>query len=162
MAIFFPKGAKRAIFLLLAVLVLIQAFPGCTNYSSEEKRVNPPILLGIQADGTGYLLTVAVQNTEIGFEGYRLYQGLSETEVRNKNDSEGVDCSVPLQAVPARAIPYTIEVKPDQIGPTAGSDSLCNVPLTLVPGTVIALRSLIFENYFSSATSMSSNALIVP
>ncbi len=153
---------SHRVILILAILLTVSVFTaGCTNYSSEDKIVNPPILLSIEADGTGHLIHVAAQNTEIGFSGYRLYQGISEQDSRNKDGLDGVDCTFPLSTVTTRGIEYIIEVKP---GITAVSDStyVCAVPLALTSGTWISLRSLIFEDFFTSQTSIASNALPVP
>lgn len=143
------------------LLAILTFSVGCTNYSSEDKTVNPPILLGIKADGDGHLITVAAQNLEIGFQGYRLYQGISETDARNKDGLDGVDCTFPLTESTSRGIEYTIEVRPGISAPTS-TDYVCAVPLQLTSGTWITMRSLIFADFYSSDTSISSNALTVP
>ena len=135
----------------------------CTNYSAETQNVNPPILTSIAREGTGHIITMAAQNTEIGFAGYRLFQGTTDTGVRTANSLSGIDCSRPLAVLPNQAISYVIEVKPGQTAVSAGySNRVCAVPLALTPGTLVGVRSLILRDLLSLDTGLSSNTLVVP
>ncbi len=152
--------------LILARLLLPAAigltFAACTNYTAEEQLVNPPIILDITAEGTGHIITVAAQNSEIGFFTYRLFQGTSEADVFTQNPLGGTDCG-PLALLPDTATNYIIEVKPGQSTVTAGASGLrlCSIPATLSSGEVIAIRAVIF-NITSVQTSIPSNVFTVP
>ncbi|MCB1323960.1 MAG: hypothetical protein H7A21_01505 [Spirochaetales bacterium] len=133
----------------------------CTNYSSSPQIVNPPIILGIQAEGTGHIITVAAQNTELGFVSYRLFQGIDESAARTQTTG-GTDCG-PFNILPNDAVQYIIEVKPGQTAVTAGTtdNRLCAMATGLTSGRYVALRSLVF-NITSIGTSDPSNAVLVP
>lgn len=147
--------------LFCAVVLILSALPGCTNYTAETQNINPPIILSITAEGTGHLITVAAQNAEIGFFGYRLYQGVNEAAVRAINPNNGTDCGA-LAILPNQAQNYVIEAKPGQVAPTAGSiDRICAMPVTLTSGGVVAMRALGFS-ISSVNTSEISNAVVVP
>lgn len=147
---------RLAVSLLLACL-------SCYNYSSQAQSVNPPIVTAIAREGTGHIITMAAQNVEIGFGGYRLYQASNDTAVRGADPLAGVDCTRPLAVLPNQAIPYIIEVKPGITSVSAGyTDRLCAVSLALTPGTFVAVRALILRDLFSFDTSLSSNSLLVP
>ncbi len=142
---------------------LVLAFGACTNYSADTQKVNPPILTAIAREGTGHIITMAAQNTEIGFVGYRLFQGTTDAGVRNANALSGIDCSRPLAVLPNQGISYVIEVKPGQTAVSPGyTNRLCAISLTLTSGSLIAVRSLILRDLISVDTSISSNTLIVP
>ncbi len=134
----------------------------CTNYTAETQNINPPIILSIVAEGTGHLITVSAQNAEIGFFGYRLYQGTDESAVRAINPNNGTDCGA-LAILPEQALNYVIEAKPGQTAPTAGAtdNRICALPVTLTSGSFVALRALGFS-ISSVNTSVISNAVVVP
>ncbi len=146
---------------ILILPLLLIAGVGCTNYSTEEREVNPPILLAIEAITGGYKLTVIAQNIEIGFMGYRLYQGITEEDSRSRSDVDGIDCSSSARIYTNQSIQYYIEVVPGQTIPSS-SDYICSVPLQLTPGTWIHLRSLLMEGFGTLKTSIPGNALPVP
>lgn len=147
-----------------AVLIFacITSFSRCTNYSSDTENINPPILLGIAIEGSGHLITVAAQNLEIGFLGYRLYEGLSEDAVRAANVDTGINCG-PFNLTPDAALEYKIEVKPGQTAVTAGTTDyrLCAVNGSLTSGHYVMIRSLIIS-LTTINTSDPSNVLYVP
>lgn len=146
-----------------AALCILLCSLSCYNYSSQAQTVNTPILTAIAREGTGHIITMAAQNVEIGFGGYRLYQASSDSAVRALDALSGVDCSRPLAVLPNQAIPYVIEVKAGLATVSPGyTDRVCAVSLTLVPGTFVAVRALIFRDLFSFDTSLSSNSLLVP
>jgi len=145
------------------VIALVSCLMTCTNYSAQNQTINPPILASISPEGTGHIITLYAQNTEIGFAGYRLFQSSSDTLVRNADPLSGVDCSRPLAVPPNQAITYVIEVKPGQTAVSPGySNRLCVVSLLLTSGTFVALRSLSLSGLTSVDTSLSSNSLVVP
>ncbi|MCR9142411.1 MAG: hypothetical protein NXI24_09185 [bacterium] len=152
--------ASSAIRALLAMATA--CLPACTNYTAETQNINPPIIISVVAEGTGHLITVAAQNAEIGFFGYRLYQATDEAAVRAINPNNGTDCGA-LAILPDQAQNYVIEVKPGQTAPTAGTtDSrICALPAALTSGGVVALRALGFS-ISSLNTSVISNAVVVP
>lgn len=136
-------------------------FQMCTNYSSEPQIVNSPVLLGIQTEDTGHLITVAAQNLEIGFLGYRLYEGSDETAVRAIPVENGTDCG-PFELQPDAPVEYILEAKPNQTAVTPGqSNRVCAFNASLTTGRSIAIRSLIFS-VISVNTSDISNAIVVP
>lgn len=146
-----------------AASLLLFACLSCYNYSSQAQNVNPPILTAIAREGTGHIITMAAQNVEIGFGGYRLYQASNDNAVRGADPLAGVDCTRPLAVLPNQAIAYVIEVKPGIVNVSAGyTDRVCAVSLALTPGTFVAVRSLILRDIFSFDTSLSSNSLLVP
>lgn len=152
---------KRTALTLVAFLTFVGLSGGCTNYSAEQQTINPPIILGITPDNGGHLITVAAQNGELGFFGYRLYQSTSEAGVRELNPNSGTDCGA-LAIVPDRAQNYVIEVRAGQVAPTAGTtDRICALPVSLTSGGFIALRALGFS-VTSINTSEISNAIVVP
>ncbi len=149
----------------LAIIFCASAI-SCTNYSSKPQTANPPIILSIAQEGTGHILTVSAQNAEIGFSGYELFQGISESAVRNAAKNSGVLCGS-LAFNPNQAVNSIIEVKPGQTtaSPTVSgaTNRLCAVPLLLTAGTFVALRSLITQNVAGGiGESISSNAVVVP
>lgn len=153
------KNLRKTPVLLLFLLGALSM--GCSNYSSEPQIVNPPIILGISREGSGHILTVAAQNTELGFFGYRLFESTTEDDARTQAADNGTDCGT-LNVLPNNAIEYIIEVKPDQTTVSPGStDRLCVVTRSLTAGRYVALRSLIF-NVTTITTSSSSNAVLVP
>lgn len=146
---------------IIGAALLCALLAGCTNYSAEQQTINPPIILSVVADNGGHLITVAAQNSELGFFGYRLYQSTSEAAVRGLNPNNGTDCGA-LAIVPDRAQNYVIEVRAGQVAPTAGTtDRICALPVSLTSGGFIALRALGFS-VTSINTSEISNAVIVP
>ena len=146
----------------ITIVSLLLLFSTCTNYSSEQQQVNAPVLLEIQSYTGGHLIRVSAQNNEIGFQGYRLYQGINENEARNRAEGDGIDCSFPLREMPNRSVYYYLEAVPNKSGPDDVDKHLCNVPLSLTPGTWISIRGLIFQDIQSVKTSIPSNALPVP
>lgn len=158
------RAIKRRRSVLLAGMALL--FSGClTNYSYSSLKVSAPILLQISLNPSapGYLIQIAAQNSEVGFSGYRLFQGISEDGARNADPLSGIDCSTPLANLPVRGIPYYIEANPTSSGPQPNTlDHLCNVQLALTSGTWVALRSVLHTSLTASTTSISSNALPVP
>ncbi len=142
--------------------LLTACLAACTNYSVDSQIVNPPIITKIQTDGNGHLLTVAAQNIEIGFSGYRLFQGTSEDDARNEETAEKVDCG-PLDTIPSQAVDYFIEVKPGKVlVDDDDTNYLCVFNYSLTKGRYIVLRSLIVEDLVNTGTSIASNASIVP
>ncbi|MCE9596505.1 MAG: hypothetical protein K8S54_00925 [Spirochaetia bacterium] len=141
--------------------LLLLAF--CTNYSSQKQIVNPPILTSIAVEGTGHVITMTAQNVELGFSGYRLYQGASDSAVRNADPLAGLDCSRPLAVPTNSGIAYQVEVKAGQSAISPGfPNRVCLVSLQLTSGTFVAMRSLILRDFLSLDTSISSNSLLVP
>jgi hypothetical protein len=159
-ALFLQRSIAR-LKIASALLLLVTATSACTNYSAETQTINPPIIFTIQAEGTGHILTVAAQNAEIGFFGYRLYEAPTEAAVRALNPLNGTDCGA-LAVLPNQALQYVIEAKPGQIVVTPGTtDRVCSFPVQLTPGSFVALRALGFS-ITSVNTSVLSNAIVVP
>ncbi|MBL8020902.1 MAG: hypothetical protein JNM27_14625 [Leptospirales bacterium] len=144
-------------------ILLFLTLASCTNYSSQKQLVNPPILTAIAVEGTGHVITMTAQNVEIGFSGYRLYQGTSDSAVRGADPLAGIDCSRPLAVATNAGVAYQVEVKAGQSAISPGfPNRVCVVPLQLTSGTYIAMRSLILRDFLSLDTSISSNSLLVP
>lgn len=156
-----PRGRART-FLTATLLPGLLGFFACTNYSVDSQIVNPPIITNIATHENGHLFTVAAQNIEIGFVGYRLFQGTSEDDARNEETAESFDCG-PIDTVPTQAIDYFIEAQAGKI--TVDSDDtdfICVFNTTLTPGRYVVIRSLIVEDLVNTGTSIASNAVIVP
>lgn len=153
---------KRVFSFVVCTFSFVYACVFCSNYSSTKQTVNPPVILGISAQEGGHVVQVSAYNVEVGFSGYRLFQGLSEDAVRNADPISGIDCTLPLAVLPNQAITYYIEVIPGKTAPEATGDRLCVVPLALTSGTFISFRSLIFADITSVETGISSNAFLVP
>lgn len=155
------RRIARRVTLVTLLGLSLALLPACTNYTAETQTINAPIILGIQVEGTGHILTVAAQNAEIGFFGYRIYQGVSEAAVRSINPNNGTDCGA-LAILPNQAQNYVIEAKPGQTAPTAGTTNrICALPVALTRGGYVALRALGFS-ISSVNTSLISNAVVVP
>lgn len=143
------------------ILGFIAAVASCTNYSSRPQTVNPPILLGIVKEGSGHVITIAAQNVEVGFLGYRVYTGATEAASRDAAVSAGIDC--PPVIVPNQAVEYTVEVKPNQATVTSGvTNRLCLAQTSVAAGQYVTMRALLFRDFTSLDSSISSNALVAP
>ena len=156
------QNGNRNIRLLKALILVPLCWAHCTNYSAETQNINPPIILTVTAEGTGHILTVAAQNAELGFFGYRLFQAPTEAGVRALNPTAGTDCGA-LAAVPNQAINYVLEAKPGQTAPSLSDTDvrICAFPVQLTSGSYIAVRALGFS-ITTVNTSEISNAVIVP
>jgi len=146
----------------------------CNQYSTEDVAINPVVLLGPPAGqtsytdietieslaGGGHIIRVSAQNSELLFQGYRIYEANSEAAVQSLPASAGTDCGTMLQ-YPVLGMIYVMEASAT---PTyAGSDLLCTFPVTLTPGNYVSVRAVYLAAYGQPAsTSMPSNALIVP
>ena len=130
-----------------------------TNFTSEPIAANIPIILSIEVDGDGHLVTIRAQNEEIVFSGYRLYTGASEAEARQQ--LTGSDCSYFSQAEGVDHVEYVIEVRPG-ISEVSSSSYLCFVSQALIPGEWVVLRALAFQNILEVTPGEPSNAVLVP
>ncbi len=149
------KSLRTTIFGLAA------AATACTNYSSRPQTVNPPILLGIVREGSGHVMTVSAQNVEIGFINYRVYVGATEDASRGAAVGAGVDCNPVI--LPNQAVEYTVEIKPDQTTVTAGvTNRLCLAQMSAATGQYITMRAILFRDFSSVDSSISSNAVVAP
>lgn len=149
---------------LITLFLFLPFTAGCTNYTSETPDVAIPILTGIEKSGSGHIIRMSAMNTEVGFVGYRLYNGGTEIHAQSPDDSIGIDCTS-LSNLPNRAVEYYIRVTMESKSYEADEDSteyLCTIPLTLSSGSWIAMRSLIFKNLGTLDKSEPSNALPVP
>lgn len=146
---------------LLCLVISVLVIASCTNYSSEPFLINPPIILDIRQENGGHVIEVAAQNTEIGLVGYTLYERASEEAAQ---EAEGVEitCATPLLDLPNRAIIYSLEVRTDRTMPLGEGARLCTLQTDLTSGNFVALRALVFENFATFRTSISSNAIQVP
>lgn len=154
---------KKAWMLIVFGMIFVLSSCGkVTNFSAIPLAVNLPLILGIEAEGTGHIITIRAQNEEIGFSGYRLFTGATEAEART--EAAGTDCSWPLATDNNRAMGYLIEVKPGQtaVTPTTADNRLCVVPILLTSGEWVTIRSLIYKNITTTDTSEPSNAVQVP
>lgn len=157
------------------ILCLGLAFlTGCDQYSTEAIPINPVVLLGPpdgqtaytgitaieRISGGGHLLRVSAQNSELLFQGYRLYQAASEEAVMSLPAEAGTDCG-PFFTYPVLGIVYTMEAS---TSPKLTSENLlCTFSVDLTPGQYVAIRAVYLSAYGQPATtSLSSNALIVP
>ena len=153
---------RRALPALATLIAFVSFAADCTNYSVDAQIVNPPLITKIESEDSGHLLTVAAQNIELGFVGYRMFQGSSEDDARNEETAESVDCG-PIDTPPTAATDYFIEVKPDKLVVDAeDTDHICVFNYSLTPGRYIVLRSLIVQDLVNTGTSIASNAVIVP
>ena len=159
----------------LLLIVLLGAFLGsaCTNYSSDSYPASTPILLGLSPDGStsaninaistygnGHTIRIAAQNYEPGFQGYRLFEGASESAVQSADATTGIDCGALLQT-PVLGVVYTIEVRTDSSA--SASTALCVVPHILTTGNFVALRSVYYRGLLDpESNGPSSNAIQVP
>lgn len=155
---------KRKSFQIISILLLLVGgflLQGCqnNNYTTQELSVNPPVLLDVQAEGTGHVISFSAYNPDLIFLGYRLFVGTSEKDVRNQNSSAGIDCS-PLYVSTTTPGTYELEVKPDSYTPTSGR--VCAVTLSLPSGSWVALRAVQYNDFLTTETGNSSNALPVP
>ncbi|MCB1173136.1 MAG: hypothetical protein KDK39_06210 [Leptospiraceae bacterium] len=147
--------------LVFSLFVWVLLGQACTNYSSDPQIVSTPILLGVQTEGTGHILTVAAQNVEIGFLGYRLYQASSESALRALAVDNGTTCG-PINTQPNASVEYIMEAKPGQTAVTAGTTNrVCAFNASLTSGNYVGVRSLIFS-LTAVGTSEISNALLIP
>ena len=168
---YFDNNRIKRYFGFFCIIALLSNFGCTTNYSSDEQVVNPLIIVSypdeeniiahpIVSEGDGHLVTVAAQNQEIGFAGYRLYE--EDTAAEAQNSTSGYDCGA-LAVLPISSTEYIIEVKPDQTTVTSGySNRLCAIPYQLTSGRWIVMRSLITRSLVSLGTSIPSNAVQVP
>ncbi|MBI3394961.1 MAG: hypothetical protein HY042_03925 [Spirochaetia bacterium] len=142
----------------------LAVWASCTNYSTQQQTVNPPILTGISVEAPGHIITLAAQNIEPGFTGYRVFTGTSDSAARSAVVTSGTDCF--LATLPNQPIQYVAEIKPNQVTVTPSTSTtstrLCAAPLQLVSGQYVAMRALIFRDFTSVDTSISSNTVIVP
>jgi hypothetical protein len=147
------------------VFILLIIGNNCTNYSSSDAvQVNIPIITLISKNGTGgHLIEMAAQNAEVGFAGYRVFQGATEQVVQTAAPETGTDCSLPLYVLPTQGIPYRIEVDPLAGPPLVNTlNIVCTVHVSLTAGNYTAVRPLIYSNFYTITTGLSSNAVIVP
>ncbi len=148
-----------------AFILITSAFSaGCSNYTQETPTINPPVLTSIDKKRNNeFVLNIMANNTEIGFAGYRMYTGNTEKDAREAPAANGYECADSLANLPDRAIAYRIEVSPTRTQPSSESSNiLCTITFTLTSGTWVAVRSLIYKDFLTKDTSMSSNALPVP
>jgi hypothetical protein len=166
-------GMRYALFNILMIGFLVLA-SACNRYSTESLPVNPVILLGppngqssytgIRAieriPGGGHLIRVSAQNSELLFQGYRIYQAPSEAAVLELPSAAGTDCGV-LFTYPVLGIIYTMEAS---TAPKLTSENLlCSFPIDLTPGQYVSIRALYQAGFGQPpTTSLPSNALIVP
>ena len=152
----------QSAFPLAFIFPLALIVAGCFNYSTTQQTVNPPVILGISNEGGSHLIKVAAQNIEIGFAGYRLYQGDTEEDARDLEIASSYDCGL-LATFPTQPIEYYIEVNASKTDPDSDdSNYLCVVTYVLTPGKWVSLRSLIARDLTTKDASISSNAVMVP
>lgn len=161
-------------FRLFIIVIFACLISYCNQYTAENLPINPVVLLGppdgqvvhtnIKAiermNGGGHLIRVAAQNSELLFQGYRIYQATTEQSVHSLPASAGIDCE-PLYTYPVLGIVYTLEASTN---PLRLSDNfLCSFPINLTPGQYVSIRAKYLRGFGSEVlTSMPSNALIVP
>lgn len=145
-----------------AYCLLLFSLTRCFHYSTSEQTVNAPVLLGIERIASGHRLKVAAQNLEIGFAGYRLYEGASESEARSLDAPTQKDCG-PFGTLPAQGVEYAMDIRVDRTTVEDGSvNHLCVFTHAATPGNYVVVRALLLRDLQSQATSIASNALIAP
>lgn len=156
---------------LSGILIL---FVACNQYSTESVPINPVVLLGPpdgqtshtgiaaieRISGGGHLLRVSAQNSELLFQGYRIYQAPSEAAVMALSADAGTDCGA-FFTYPVLGIVYTMEAS--TAPKLTAANLLCSFPVNLTPGQYVSVRA-VYQAAFGqpSTTSLPSNALIVP
>lgn len=156
-------GSLRLSHFAVMMLVAMLSGVGCTNYSSREQVISPPVILSITREDSGHIITISAQNQEIGFSGYRLYTGVTEDLARSEN-SQPVNLLQCLNVITDSPVQYIIEVKPDRssITPVEGENRICIITAGLTAGEWVAMRSLLFKDFSTFDTSISSNAAVIP
>lgn len=162
------EKSKKILFLICTVWMVYS----CNNYSSDPFSVARPLLLAppsgttaageiaITTYGNGHSITVAAQNTEPVFSGYRVFEAATESEVLNALPESGTDCGALLQR-PVFGQQYTIEVRTDSSA--AQSSTLCIVPAVLTSGNYVSIRTVYFAGILNPVeTGEPSNALVIP
>ena len=135
----------------------------CTNYSSQATIVNPVIILRIEKEGTGHIVTVAAQNVEISFAGYAVFQASSEAGVRSQTAVTAANTCFRSGVLPNQAIEYIMEIKPGQTTVTAGtSNRICAAPVGLTPGNFLGIRSLQYQSLTNIVSGDISNTVFIP
>ncbi|PKL30477.1 MAG: hypothetical protein CVV45_17320 [Spirochaetae bacterium HGW-Spirochaetae-10] len=166
-------GMRNALY-RFALIGLLGLPVACNQYSTETLPMNPVVLLGPpdgqtsytgiaaieRISGGGHLLRVSAQNSELLFQGYRIYQASSEAAVMALSADAGTDCGT-LFTYPVLGIVYTMEAS---TAPKLTADNLlCSFPINLTPGQYVSIRA-VYQAAFGqpATTSLPSNALIVP
>ncbi|WP_411822351.1 LIC11661 family lipoprotein [Leptospira sp. 'Mane'] len=155
---------------ILLFLVFTINSINCTNYTTSASNQAPPLLVSAVNNGnSNFTLKVRANNPEIIFQGYRLFQGNSESEARNPGDlNSGSDCTLQNGQVSVlinQPAEYTFEIDP--VAAVSSSGVVCRFQRTVASGQYISLRAISLSlttqtNSSSLRVSGPSNAIILP
>ncbi len=155
----------------LNILIFLLILNYCNNYSTRPLSINPLIILspisgsssttqiqGIERTSTGHILRVAVQNVELTFKGYRIFQAPTEEQVQNLNPNRGINCGNLIQ-IPNVPTIYTMESSTNPLGIA----NLCVFPVDLISGYYASIRVVYFNGIgVEDGVSSPSNAVFIP